>query len=355
MLNEGLRIMASTILNLSGYTFLGWSAWKVYKNFKGKNMVGKVNNYFKSINKEPIPSLIEYENREDKDFFIFNIPPGHKFSEYEKEKEGLEHVLKSEVNMWNEENRLYIRTTKQIPDYIEFDKSITNKMENNIYIPIGVNDDMIYHNLSNEYSNFLVAGTIGNGKSNYLHFVIKSMMMAYSPEQLQFNLIDLKDGVEFDEYNNSDFVNEMIDNDTDIEILIEQLKLQKKERMNKVKAVNKKKIKGMNIPYIITIIDEYAAMPEDYQEDMIYLLQQGRAAGLIFILSTQYPRNDIIDKLIAVNCDGRICFHVPENSTSQVVLNNSMACEIPSISGRAVYKYNDYHEVQIPHMKGVKV
>ena len=49
----------------------------------------------------------------------------------------------------------------------------------------------------NTACHFLMGGATGSGKSNLLHNIILSVAFRYSPEELEFYLMDLKDGVEF--------------------------------------------------------------------------------------------------------------------------------------------------------------
>ena len=46
----------------------------------------------------------------------------------------------------------------------------------------------------------LVAGKTGSGKSTFLHGLITNTALIYSPEQVEFYLIDFKKGVEFKSY-----------------------------------------------------------------------------------------------------------------------------------------------------------
>ena len=46
----------------------------------------------------------------------------------------------------------------------------------------------------------LIAGRTGSGKSTLLHVIITNAALHYSPDELQFYLIDFKKGVEFKAY-----------------------------------------------------------------------------------------------------------------------------------------------------------
>ena len=46
----------------------------------------------------------------------------------------------------------------------------------------------------------LIAGKTGSGKSNLLHVIITNLALWYSPDEVEFYLVDFKKGVEFKVY-----------------------------------------------------------------------------------------------------------------------------------------------------------
>ena len=75
-------------------------------------------------------------------------------------------------------------------------------------IPVGKDGgDPVYFELDvvgSNISSALVAGGTGSGKSTFLHTIILSGAYNYSPDELEFYLIDFKDGVEFSPYANKE-------------------------------------------------------------------------------------------------------------------------------------------------------
>ena len=73
-------------------------------------------------------------------------------------------------------------------------------------IPVGKDGgDLVFFKLDIEgtgTSSAVIAGGTGSGKSSFLHNIILSGASYYSPEELEFYLIDFKDGVEFSPYYN---------------------------------------------------------------------------------------------------------------------------------------------------------
>lgn len=335
MLNHGLRIMGATVFQLAGLSCWGYCGWKAYRRFKKISLIKKVGYFFENaglINKKgDKPKLIKYENN----LMQYTIPPGKKFSDFEKQKEGLEHVFKKEINMWCEQNRLFIREKQNIPKLVEMEEIPELK---ELEIPIGMSgNEFITHDLKKHVAHFLISGTTRYGKSNFLNVVVRSVKGA------TFNLVDLKDGVEFNKYKNEANV---ITTKEETKLLFKFLWKEKERRMKSLIEEGKKKYTK---DFIITIIDEFAVL--DDNDMLIKLLQQGAAAGIIFFVATQYPRYDIVDKLITINCDARIAFHMKDSSASRVVLNNDLASSNLAIPGRAIYQFGDDVEVQVPYAR----
>jgi len=65
---------------------------------------------------------------------------------------------------------------------------------------VGAKDIQLFEIGKGTEQHALVAGRTGSGKSNLLHVLILSLAMTYSPDEMQFYLIDFKKGVEFKDY-----------------------------------------------------------------------------------------------------------------------------------------------------------
>ena len=353
----GLSTMMATIMQAGGIYCLFYAGWQVYKNFNTTPLKEKVENYFAKAGlgiDDIYPSLVRYDSNKNGDLFIYTIPPGMAFSQFEKKKEGLQHIFKSEIDLWNEKNLLFIRSySKPIPEIIPLDdteKELNRLMDNyELAIPIGQGIDKIYlHNLVKDPSHFLIAGTTRWGKTTFLKLVISLLMRSYTSQKVQLNLIDLKDGVSFVEFPEElPHIRNNIIEKSDTKIVVKSLLEEKKNRMDMLRNFKKENIKGTDLPWIITIIDEYAVVSDEIKDDVITLAQQGAAAGIILMIATQYPRNDVIDKLISVNCDVRISFYLKDSNASNVVLNNNLACSIHN-KGRCIYQYGEDYEAQVP-------
>jgi DNA segregation ATPase FtsK/SpoIIIE-like protein len=106
------------------------------------------------------------------------------------------------------------------------------------------------------------------------------------------------------------------------------------------------------IPYIGAFFDEWAVtktMVPGAEALLSTIANISRAAGIHFILSTQYPKAEILNTAISVNFPWRFAFNM-QSGSSQSVLGNWDAFGL-SPSGRAVLKTNEGSvQVQTPRI-----
>ncbi|MBQ1521611.1 MAG: hypothetical protein IIZ74_02515 [Erysipelotrichaceae bacterium] len=94
-----------------------------------------------------------------------------------------------------------------IEDIISKDQLFNGSSTKKLSIPIGINEygNVAYFEVGNAVSNgtshyAVVVGPTGSGKSSFLHTLITSAVMTYSPDELQLYLLDFKEGTEFKIY-----------------------------------------------------------------------------------------------------------------------------------------------------------
>jgi hypothetical protein len=145
----------------------------------------------------------------------------------------------------------------------------------------------------------MIGGQIGSGKSYLLHVLITGLASRYSPEELQFVLIDGKQGVEFEVYRElphadivclhtspamarsalADFVAEM------------EHRYELFQATGTVKLEEYRQKTGQRMPRKILIVDEYQQLlegdPERGSQLLTRILEKGRAAGTHVVLGSQ--------------------------------------------------------------------
>ncbi|MBR4615103.1 MAG: hypothetical protein IKO55_05805, partial [Kiritimatiellae bacterium] len=152
----------------------------------------------------------------------------------------------------------------------------------------------------------LVGGTTGSGKSVLLHTLIQSLAGKYSPDELQFFLLDYKNGDEFKKYADDRGVAwlphvRMIARHRDPRFALELFDFLDREIKRRgevfgnygdIVAYRKN---GGKIPRILIIIDEFQVMFESYcgqdlsenvAKRLATVFKQGRAYGIHVVLAT---------------------------------------------------------------------
>src|SRR5438552_12468944 len=216
----------------------------------------------------------------------------------------------------------------------------------------------------------LVAGTTGSGKSVCINALIASMLFRFTPEELQFVIIDPK-MVEMQAYSALPHLAFPIVTDPKKVLLPLRWLIDKMEQRYKMFArVGVRNIVGFNgrpkkkkvtepadesveagvsparfsnaadtaaateeipdkIPYIVVIIHELADLmhtaPADVETAIARITQMARAAGIHLIVATQTPRADVITGVIKANIPSRIAFQVASKIDSRVILDENGA------------------------------
>lgn len=175
---------------------------------------------------------------------------------------------------------------------------------NGFEIPIGMSNDRIvqYFSLGKEHHHCLIGGRSGSGKSVLLHNIVCNGSWQYSPDELQFILLDFKDGVEFNEY--KDFPNVKIlsvKSDTAFALNVfhfldmemkNRSELLKEQGVGNLAEYNQKAKK--RLPRYVVIIDEFQKMFDSSYKtqgeltmEINNLVRQGRSYGVNLVLCTQ--------------------------------------------------------------------
>lgn len=206
----------------------------------------------------------------------------------------------------------------------------------NSALPICLGVDMrgrpVLRNLA-KMPHLLVAGTTGSGKSVGLNSFIISLIRKKTPKELKLLLIDPK-RIEFSMYNNQKYLLQPIITDMSIaDDCLHQLCNEMNERYalfekNMVRNIGEYHDKGLKMPYIVCIIDEFADLimfnPE-VEKQVLMLAQKSRAAGIHLIIATQRPSVDVITGTLKANLPTRLSYKVASPSDSQTILNTSGA------------------------------
>ena len=223
------------------------------------------------------------------------------------------------------------RQTAFFEDYIPLEKSGSNPA----LIAIGVDLDgqLVEADLSDPNTcHFLVGGTTGSGKSEFLRSLLLSLLRRHSKEHMQIALVDPK-RVTFPEFEKIPSLYSAIVKDSENAIqLMTDLVAEMERRYQQFESAGCPNINTYNqnafrpLPRIVTIFDEYADFMADKEtckelETSIKRLgAMARAAGIHLIIATQRPEAKVVTPVIRSNLPGRVALRTASEADSKIVL-----------------------------------
>lgn len=196
----------------------------------------------------------------------------------------------------------------------------------------------------------IIAGSTGSGKSELLMTLIIGLALNYSPDVLNFVLVDYKGGSAFDPFKKLPHAVDIVTNLDEsatarvfASIIAELDRRQKLNTYSASKDIVHYRQRGLNLkedsqpyPHLFIIIDEFAEMISgnaEYKAQLESITRLGRALGVTLILAAQRPVG-VTDQMRA-NIKFRICLRVETPDDSREVLRRSDAAFLPpGIPGR---------------------
>lgn len=202
----------------------------------------------------------------------------------------------------------------------------------------------------------LMAGKTGSGKSTLLHVMITDLALRYSPDELEYYLIDFKKGVEFKTYANHKLPHARVisiesDREFGTSVLerLDRILVERGELFREVGAQNIKAFRDarpdVKMPRILLLVDEFQ---EFFTEEDKYsqiaaqlidrLVRQGRAFGMHVMLGSQslggsysLPRTTIGQMAI------RIALQSSEADAHLILSEDNSAARLLNRPGEAIY------------------
>ncbi|MBD2068798.1 PD-(D/E)XK nuclease family protein [Leptolyngbya sp. FACHB-671] len=231
------------------------------------------------------------------------------------------------------------RSDRQTAYFDEYIRPQTQSPADPTRIAIGINLDgqLVEADLSDPNTcHFLVGGTTGSGKSEFLRSLLLSLTARHTPDQLKIALVDPK-RVTFPEFDQMAWLYTPIAKDSDraievMEDLVGEMdsRYQKFEmqRCNDLSSYNQKFIQqpAKLLPRIVCIFDEYAdfmaekEIAKELEFSIKRLGAMARAAGIHLIIATQRPEAKIVTPVIRSNLPGRVALRTASEADSAIVL-----------------------------------
>ena len=215
--------------------------------------------------------------------------------------------------------------------------------KNKMYIPFGEDiggkvrsADFI------ELPHLLVAGTTRSGKTVFIHTIILALLMRNRPEELKLVLVDPK-RVEMSKYRDiPHLLCPVIKEPKEAVVALKKLCGEMERRLTVFENAGVQDIQEYNgdyaeyahkrkMPYILTVIDEFADLvmaAKDVSSYVLKLGQKARAAGIHLIVATQRPDAKVIDGTLKSNLPARVALTVASAIDSQTILGFKGAEEL---------------------------
>lgn len=294
--------------------------------------------------KDQLPKLFKKSDQENYTDYIFNVPYG--LTDNEKLKPTLEKTLDKTVRIYFKQ-KLFVRVYKEVlPTEYDYDWKSTEGWT----FPIGRNlDGMIYHDFD-KIPHMTVAGMTRQGKTVFLKLVLAHLIN--NNANVEFNIIDLKGGLEFGKYERLKQVKEVSSNVKEAKNQLKKITDQMKKDMQHFKDRNINNIVNSNIKKrSFIIVDEAAELTDskDCQKYLSEIARIGGALGYRLIFATQYPTADTLPRQIKQNSDAKISFRLPTEIASRVAIDE-MGAEQLGCPGRAIYRTHERQLVQVPYI-----
>lgn len=208
----------------------------------------------------------------------------------------------------------------------------------------------------------LIVGQTGSGKSSLLHAIIMGLAHCYSPDDVQFLLIDGKGGVEMRDYAKSKAGEanglphaRIVAIESDVEMYVSVLEYLSQEMARRnlefkrhgVTNVVDLKAKNVHLPRLVAVLDEFHVLLQDtrYKAQCVDLLtsiaKQGRSYGIHMVLSTQSlaglgARGE--NKALFDNLALKIAFRCDDSTSEDILGGGDMRAARITTSGAAYVK-----------------
>lgn len=304
--------------------------------------------------------------------FKIELTVGSSFGDLEKLQGAIENVLKSEVEITNNNFQYCIKpvTKKTIPSVVPF-KLFATSHEIGMKVAVAMGSDGVVYLDLTKVPHTLIAGATGWGKSIFTKNLILQIINNFPSSELE--LFDFKAGIELGDFKDLKQTKSFIIRPYQAEEEIERIYGEIEDRFAIINATNsrdwmahnKKSSDKINPKFIV--IEEFTILLDQSKEVSITLtkcLAISRAVGVFFVFTSQRFDAKIIDPKIKANIDNRVCFHTADGVNSKVILDTTGAeklklkgrCLISTggeiVEGQSIYATeNDVNKYVKSHLK----
>jgi S-DNA-T family DNA segregation ATPase FtsK/SpoIIIE len=264
------------------------------------------------------------------------------------------------------------RSDRQVAKFADYIQPQYLPPTASVKIAIGVNLDgkLVQANLSDPNTcHFLVGGTTGSGKSEFLRSLLLSLIYRHSPQNLRIALVDPK-RVTFPEFEQMPWLHSPIVKDSDRALkLMAELIAEMEGRYQQFEKASCSGISQYNqqaaqpLPRIVCIFDEYADFMADkdirteLEAHIKRLGAMARAAGIHLIVATQRPEAKVVTPIIRSNLPGRVALRTASEADSTIILgSNQKSAAYLLGKGDLLYQVGaELHRLQSPFISQIQL
>jgi len=300
--------------------------------------------------------------------FLNNRLLEHRKSEVEKAKnawsfERFYTEAKVAINFWSLNSVDFVKLFIGFPlNYKPSDSTFT-------YFHLGSKSDEKGNKVGNYHC--LIGGETGSGKSVLINNIIVNSCYYYSPEELQFIVIDLK-GNEYPEYPKLPHLKVLFQDPSKIDIALNVLEYVKSIYEERVQLFKRYKVNEFSqyrlsekLPRLICIIDEFQTFNQSgnseinrkSSEIIDLIVGKGRSYGIHLILASQSLLNARIEDASLTNINVRLALRLDERSSSKILsVGNYETLKFPDLqlvyNNVKGYEKADNKIIKLPFLKG---
>lgn len=338
---------------------LGVGMGLFYLAFKGESDRKKIEESFKNTGygvKDFHPWLLRTIRKKEYIEYIFNVPYG--LTDDSPKLKNLEKTLHKPVHIYFD-GKLHIRVYKRhLPTKVQYDWQRTKPWQ----IPIGETyEGSVYHSFD-VIPHMTIAGMTRQGKTVLLKLIFGHLIHQH-PHDVQFHIIDLKGGLEFNRYRKLKQVSSIASDVYETHRTLSSIYKRMRDDMSAFKEKDYTNILDTPLKRrTFVIVDEGAeltpqshhskeekAIYNECREILSHIARIGGALGYRLVYCSQYPLKENMPAQIKQNADAKISFRLPTEIASRVAIDEGGAQEISHV-GRAIYRTATKTLMQVPYV-----
>lgn len=343
-------------------------------SFLKKTELGKIEQVFRNLkfcinedNELKFPEIIESQKKDTYNLYRFRLPLGLALTDplVEKLSDNLTKSLNRTVMIHDARSIMLVFVFKTtLPEKWNFDQIAHDEMPNQDEwnVPIGrTYKELIWHNFD-DIPHMTIAGMTRYGKTVLMKNIVTHLSV-YHEDDVEFYIIDMKGGLEFNRYQKLKQVKYVASDPVEANRLLASILGMIRDDMQYFKENYLSNIRDTDIKRRrFIIVDEGAELTpaksdskdvKQLKNECLSILSTiarvSGALGYKLIYGTQYPTEDTLPRQIKQNADAKISFRLPTGYASKVALDEEGAEKL-EFPGRAIYRTYDKKVLQVPYI-----